>query len=298
MKHLIPAALLFTSGTAFGFGAAGHKVVCEIAWLELTPSTRAAVEGLMARERNPEFKSFAKACLWADAPEQKRGPRRTGHYINVPRGTRTIRHDRCVVNRPCLFSAIRDDIRVLRSKAAPERRWEALKYLGHWMADLHQPLHVSFADDRGANDVLLERGSGCPNLHAYWDSCLPESAMRARGFDPADRRGTGKFARLLHGSVTGSERARWAVPFRAEVVADESFGIARQKAFLYCTDRKNSCRWSPGSLKRRKVDSRTVKIPSSYAFGYGKVVTARLKAAGVRLGALLNDIFSTTSPEP
>jgi hypothetical protein len=52
----------------------------------------------------------------------------------------------------------------------------ALKSLGHWVGDIHQPLHVSFLDDRGGNTI---RTSGqCPgNLHAVWDNCLVQYAI-------------------------------------------------------------------------------------------------------------------------
>jgi hypothetical protein len=31
----------------------------------------------------------------------------------------------------------------------------SLKFLGHWVGDVHQPLHVSFADDRGGNEIEI-----------------------------------------------------------------------------------------------------------------------------------------------
>ena len=40
--------------------------------------------------------------------------------------------------------------------------------------DIHQPLHVSFEDDRGGNDVAVT-GSLCSwNLHSVWDRCVIE----------------------------------------------------------------------------------------------------------------------------
>ena len=52
-----------------------------------------------------------------------------------------------------------------------EAKLEALKYLGHWVGDVHQPLHVSFEDDKGGNNISVT--GECPGkLHAAWDSCL------------------------------------------------------------------------------------------------------------------------------
>jgi S1/P1 Nuclease len=39
-----------------------------------------------------------------------------------------------------------------------EERLEALEYLGHWVGDVDQPLHVSFQDDRGGNDLGVSGG--------------------------------------------------------------------------------------------------------------------------------------------
>ena len=47
----------------------------------------------------------------------------------------------------------------------------ALKFLGHWVGDLHQPLHVSFEDDRGGNEIAVH-GECSGKLHGAWDTCL------------------------------------------------------------------------------------------------------------------------------
>ena len=65
-------------------------------------------------------------------------------------------------------------LELLASPAPGEERLVALKYVVHLVADVHQPLHGGFADDRGGNGFQiswksLERGS---NLHALWDSGL------------------------------------------------------------------------------------------------------------------------------
>src|SRR5258708_17221771 len=53
---------------------------------------------------------------------------------------------------------------------------ESLKFLGHWVGDIHQPLHVSFEDDRGGNSILVSGLCGS-NLHAAWDTCLVLKAV-------------------------------------------------------------------------------------------------------------------------
>jgi organic hydroperoxide reductase OsmC/OhrA len=44
------------------------------------------------------------------------------------------------------------------------------------VGDVHQPLHVSFEDDRGGNNISV--GGECRgSLHAAWDTCLVSKAV-------------------------------------------------------------------------------------------------------------------------
>jgi hypothetical protein len=42
------------------------------------------------------------------------------------------------------------------------------------MADVHQPLHAGFAEDRGGNQYQVQAYGRGTNLHALWDSALIE----------------------------------------------------------------------------------------------------------------------------
>jgi hypothetical protein len=58
-------------------------------------------------------------------------------------------------------------------------RAEALKFLVHFVVDLHQPLHVGRAGDRGGNAVKLEFRGEETNLHRYWDTHAIETSGRS-----------------------------------------------------------------------------------------------------------------------
>ena len=53
-----------------------------------------------------------------------------------------------------------------------EERLDALRFLIHFMADLHQPLHAGYGRDRGGNDITIGVRGEEMNLHRYWDSAL------------------------------------------------------------------------------------------------------------------------------
>jgi hypothetical protein len=63
------------------------------------------------------------------------------------------------------------------SSATEQERLEALKYVGHWVGDLHQPLHASFEDDRGGNAIGVSGGLCSRDLHAVWDRCIIEQGL-------------------------------------------------------------------------------------------------------------------------
>jgi len=65
------------------------------------------------------------------------------------------------------------------NNASQAQKLASLKFLGHWVGGIHQPLHVSFEDDRGGNSVLVTGLCGS-NLHSAWDTCL---VLRAVGED-------------------------------------------------------------------------------------------------------------------
>src|SRR6185437_16370170 len=85
---------------------------------------------------------------------------------------------------------------VLGDRTAPEpQRVEALKFIVHFIGDMHQPLHASDNHDRGGNQVQVVFHSRHTNLHSLWDNDFvrlndpaPESLARTllAGITPAD----------------------------------------------------------------------------------------------------------------
>jgi hypothetical protein len=150
---LASVLVLLLSGPALAWSDVGHRVICEIAFQELGSIARDRVKQLI--QLDPEFDAFAESCAWPDHPRR----RATEHYVNLPRDADGLEEDPCPLATDCVVTAIEKDLAVLSSSSATEQeRLEALKYLGHWVGDVHQPLHVSFEDDRGGNEVGVSGG--------------------------------------------------------------------------------------------------------------------------------------------
>src|SRR5262244_1828852 len=64
----------------------------------------------------------------------------------------------------------------LRASNDDQAKLASLNFLGHWVGDIHQPLHVCFADDRGGN-LIRESGPCVNSLHTVWDTCMIEKKL-------------------------------------------------------------------------------------------------------------------------
>jgi len=275
---LLMVASLGAAPAAWGWGDQGHQIICALAMEEMQPSTRAKVRALAAADRR--YNTFAESCVWPDHPKQ----RRPEHFVNVPRDASAIQDESCPEASACLFTAIAADSAVLRDHASTKSaRLRALKFLGHWMGDLHQPLHVSFADDRGGNSIRVT-GLCTEELHATWDRCLVSREL-----------GDGNpftIARKLAKEIDDADRTAWK---SSGIVgwANESFQIAIDPASLYCVEKNGVCQYDATHRDLGPHQThRTVKIDEGYVDTNGPIVRERIKRAGVRLAKLLDDLFA------
>jgi len=252
---------LVITGRAYAWGDEGHKVVCEIAISQVKPGTRAAIVELI--KADGEFDTFSDACTWPDHP-RKRAPE---HFVNLSRDASGLTND-CGVSAPCVVTAIGKDFAVLSDKTAPQdQRAQSLKFLGHWVGDVHQPLHVSFEDDRGGNEIRVS-GECTSNLHSAWDSCLVSAAVGDN---------VQAAAASLASSITLAQSQMWRQS-GPRAWANESFEITESVQTKYCVMHGNSCDQPTG----------TVKIDQTYIDRNVPIVKEQLQKAGVRLAALLD----------
>src|SRR6185369_2689446 len=82
-----------------------------------------------------------------------------------------------------------------------EEQIVALKFLLHFVGDLHQPLHASDDHDRGGNDKRVSAsGFRAGNLHHFWDTEFVEQL----GPDPKT------IASDLIGHITQEQERLWS----------------------------------------------------------------------------------------
>ena len=68
MRYLVMLITMFWLQNAVAFNFQNHRVICQMAYEQLTPKAQAGVEQVIGKTR---FKSFAEACRWTDPIRQQ-----------------------------------------------------------------------------------------------------------------------------------------------------------------------------------------------------------------------------------
>jgi hypothetical protein len=176
MNRLLPVLVsywLIMPFEAFGYWETGHQTVARIAAAHLTPAARAAVARILGVTDSSEAvaDALAQASTWAD---EVKNDTNTGawHYIDLTLQDQKsdiplrCKDDNCAPARIALFAA------QLKSRPA-DAKWserDALRFLVHFVGDIHQPLHAISDADLGGNCERLDPPvETAKNLHALWD---------------------------------------------------------------------------------------------------------------------------------
>ncbi len=263
MKRLALGLLLAaTASETLAWGALGHRIVGTLAENELSPGARQEVDLLLAGEPEP---SLAGVSTWADelrAKDPGLGRRSARwHYVNLGEHGCTYEAARDCPGGNCVVDAIGVQTGILRDRGQPiEARRKALKFVVHFVGDVHQPLHAGYAHDKGGNAFQVrvpsasgERGS---NLHSWWDSGM----LKHAGLDePA-------FVTRLQAMPLAVELALPALPPDAAPWARNACAISVSSGFY------------PAAAR----------LPADYAETWTPVAEAQLRRAGSRLAHILN----------
>jgi S1/P1 Nuclease len=280
---LLLALAAWPAACAWAWGPQGHRTVGAIADRLLDPAARARVAQLLEHDLdkfgNPSGRTTLESVsVWADEIRDTPASQPRWHYDNVPVCGTAAKAHYCPDGQ-CNSVQLERLIGVLAdTRSTARERNEALKWVVHLVADIHQPLHAADNADRGGNDVQVAlvgvRTRGRESLHGAWDNALVSVALNTRAHQrpPADVAALADEARrLLSGAGQGSPES-WAL---------ESNHLARTVAYAF-----------PGFACGR-VPPEVVLLDASYQQRAAAVVRQQLLLAGARLAVLLN---STLTP--
>ena len=262
------------------WGGQGHRLVGLIAASRLTPVAKQNVAWLLGRQ------TLADVSSWADSIVSDQQQTGWWHYLNIPPGAVGYDRDRDCPRQPGVAAGSRADTwrdcivdRIAyheqrAADAALDRadRATALKFVVHFIGDLHQPFHA-LGVGRGGNDVhvILFGSANCGNdpakpspcnLHSVWDSRL----IARRGLNE------GAYLAALEKLIAAQGWAK-SPPGTPADWAVESW-----------------------KLSKAALVANGGRIDEAYYQKQIPVIDERLAQAGLRLAAVLNRTF--TAPPP
>ncbi len=164
---IVLATLLLVSPKAFSWGKSGHRIVGEIAQRNLSLEAKKGVSDLLGIE------DLSRVSTWPDEikSEKKYDYTSPWHYVSIPTGKSYLEQKRNK-DGDVIEALYRFEETLRDSKASKDDKIMALKFMVHNMGDLHQPLHVGLAEDRGGNSVRVKWFKIETNLHALWDESI------------------------------------------------------------------------------------------------------------------------------
>ncbi len=273
----LAALMLLAPAPAQAWWEYGHETIGAIAYRNVTPRTRAAIDALLKRGALLEtptcsVRTIELASYWPDCAKEL-GPRfsyaYSWHYQNVDICKPFDLKAACKDGN-CVSAQIERDLKLLKDKTVPEReRLMALVFLVHFMGDLHQPLHAGDKSDLGGNrarstygDFVTER----LNLHAIWDGYLAERAISTppplvRVYSAEER------AAMQPGSVEDWSRESWQVA--RDTVYASAYGA-------------DPCTTKPP--ERSKLSNETIAT-------LVEPLRLQVERGGLRLARLLDDVL-------
>jgi hypothetical protein len=277
----------------FAWGDEGHEIIGVIAYARLTPAVKNKVDTLLPADKDSlTAPDFVSRTTWADKYRDsdrqttriRYDATRNWHFVDIeivdgdiasacnhhpklPPGTAASAGPA----KHCLLDKIDQFIAELRdaSTAKPEKIL-ALKFLLHFIGDLHQPLHAADNKDRGGNEVPVLFGDPATpgNLHSYWDNHL----VQRLGDDPR------AIGASLNQQITKAKADEWSKGTPTDW-AKESFRQAKKVAYNFAGT-------------QQFVDdhgAKGVRLDFVYYNRALPVVRDQLSKAGVRLAAVLNN---------
>ncbi len=188
LAGMLTLAAFLAPGETRAWGAVGHEIICKVAYERLSDAGRALVEAIRAEGGLDESDEFPETCVWPDKVRSTafRGTRQF-HFLNAPKGAPSIDLTRDCAALDCVTAAVQRYAAIVAREPLDldikrRERAEALRFLGHFVGDLHQPLHVGHTEDLGGNRLRVtwfgDGGSFVRpmQLHYIWDVPLLERA--------------------------------------------------------------------------------------------------------------------------
>lgn len=298
IRRVAAVLLLLAAPPAWPWGDEGHQIVARIAAAHLTEQARQAVANLLRQD--PDLASggtasdlaelMARAAIWPDHMPGGKGATAPWHYIDIGLFEGPSHMAARCPDGNCIVAKMTQYLVNLKQHRAdgvwPE--YKEVEFLAHFAGDIHQPLHCATDADAGGNCVNVSGFEPMRNLHAVWDITLVRNLIARDG----------------PGMITGMESrfrgklARWQNYGGIDKIAAESFDLAKSQVYGKARPRipviatfvevqpRDCATQAPEGVRHVLVEG-----PRSYGAASLNMVRMQLYKGGVRLAAMLNQIY-------
>lgn len=275
------------------WGEDGHRMIADAAYELLSDKAKEGVDSLL-----PTGYTLADVSTYADeyanSPNGKWSAKL--HFANLPLNvSEFVLHPAC--NDGCVVTAIANYTEQLRSNHSyiPADVKQSsllggyyvseptpLEFVVHFVADVHQPLHVSWEIDAGGTEIKVVYNGESTELHFIWDVSMLDQWCNNNW-----RNGSA----LLQAEIKQNPYlvAQYEAITDPSIWANESFWLSQTTVYNF----QPSTGLKPHEItlmRNRRSDDGYV-LPAAYYVRNIPVIQHRLIAAVVRLATLLNSIF-------
>jgi hypothetical protein len=260
MKRFILSIILFgyLPFNSMAWGVQGHRIVGQIAESYLTPKAKLAIQQILGNE------SIAMASNWADLirSDTEYSYLSPMHYINFPDGLSYGQMKIYLAQDTAadVYTELTFLVRQLKnSNLVKDKQVMYLRLLIHLVGDVHQPMHVSRAEDEGGNRIRVMWFREPTSLHAVWDDKLIDFQQLSYT----------EYANAINFS-TVNQRQAW----QREPISQWLFESNQIAEKLYS-----------------EINQNEQKLSYRYNYDHIAILNNQLLKGGVRLAGLLNEIF-------
>jgi len=250
---------------------------------------------------------IADVATWADDFRDVEPQTAAWHFIDFPRslGANTTDHTPFCPHGDCIIAVIVKQFDVLRTSSNATLTANALRFIIHFMGDLHQPLHTISNGDRGGNCLPItyfgqapqegDNASFRPNLHNIWDTETIRRLMNSEGLADAQALAN----RAAGNSLPTSVAALTPTTTRIRSWARGSNEVARMVTYgrlpVNPPMEPASAAMIASCADNNQVSHRMAQLHETLADSYHEatvpVILSQLRLAGQRLASVLKAAF-------
>jgi len=280
---LVVAALSLYLRSVLAWGDMGHEAIAYIAQDFVSSKTTTFVQNALS---DTSTNYMANAATWADTYRYTSAGSwsKPLHFIDAndsPPTSCSVEFDRDCEDNSCVVAAITNYTAQLQdSSTSTSELLNAMRFVIHFVGDIHQPLHDE-ALDVGGNTIDVTYDGDSTNLHHIWDTEIPEQ-LAGGSTQAVARTFATSLTSAINGGSYGWNTSSWLDGMTLTDTQSSAMTWASQANAFVCSD----------VLVDGVSAVESGDLDGTYYTRHVDVARTQIARAGYRLGAWLNLIVT------